>query len=182
MAEDAPLPTGPRVSFMRRITGMAGRAAVHQPKSPPSGPRYDTATGRRLDKPPPKNPIRRRISTMLGLAPPVDPYAVGFESEGISAKQYMKEGDVGLYTVANVRARQGFRHDPDVAGWLTRFYETFVTVDEYGFVAREEVLAVQVKMCKALFKTAEFDWAEVAEAAEADWEREVAIAAKQKVR
>ena len=54
---------------------------------------------------------------------------VGFESEGISAKQYMKEGDVGLYTVANVRARQGFRHDPDVAGWLTRFYETFVTVD-----------------------------------------------------
>ena len=103
MAEDAPSPTGPRVSFMRRITGMAARpVAVHQPKSPPSGPRYDTATGRRLDKPPPKNPIRRRISTMLGLAPPVDPYAVGFESEGISAKQYMKEGDVGLYTVDRV--------------------------------------------------------------------------------
>ena len=114
-------------SLGRRITGvMRPREQAGSPPPPPSqtGPRYSMLTGRRLDRP--RNTIRRRISNMLGMGPPDDPYKVGFEKEGMTAKEYKAQGDVGLYTVENVKARQSFRHDPEVVGWLTRFYETCV--------------------------------------------------------
>ena len=82
---------------------------------------------------------------------------------------------------AALEARRRLRHEPVVVEWLARFFDTFVSSrDPDGdaaqlgeFIDREELLAVQVKMCKALFAPCDWDFPEAAEAAEADWAREV---------
>ena len=94
---------------------------------------------------------------------------------------YRKEGNHEHYTAQALDARRQLRWEPRVVAWLEAYYKTFASARDprdgtpgaRSAIDREEVLAVQVKMCRALFAPDEWDFAEAAEAAEADWEREV---------
>ena len=98
------------------------------------------------------------------------------EEHGVSTKEYLNDGNHEHYTEDAIAARAALRVHSEVVEWLERFWTTFVTVKTGGAeLKREEVLSVSVKMCKALFGPEEWDWAEAAEAAEADWEREIGV-------
>ena len=79
--------------------------------------------------------------------------------------------------------RAALRFEPDIVRWMQSYYRTFVSPHNnkrfkashggYAPIDREEMLAVQIKICKALFPPDEWDFAACAESAEADWQREV---------
>jgi hypothetical protein len=73
-----------------------------------------------------------------------------------------------------IRRRAELHNDPRIIEKEEMLYRTFVTPHQNakGQISREEMLDVQVKICKALFNPEEWDIGVAVEAAAEDWERD----------
>ena len=104
-------------------------------------------------------------------------HSLAHEEDSVTTKDFMKDGNEDHYTEEAVAERQKLRDHDNIVAWLKRYHSTFTSAKSahggFGTLERAEVLAVQVKMCKALFAPDEFVFSEAALAVEADWEREV---------
>ena len=69
------------------------------------------------------------------------------------SQDYKNQGDFDFYTEQALQARRNLRHDPEVVSWLGRFFETFVSSDKHGMIARSELIAVQVQSVQSLTLT-----------------------------
>ena len=105
------------------------------------------------------------------------------EQLGIDAASFRTQGNADHYSRSALERRAALRFEPDIVRWMQSYYRTFVSPHNnkrfkashggYAPIDREEMLAVQIKICKALFPPDEWDFAACAESAEADWQREV---------
>ena len=104
-------------------------------------------------------------------------HSLAHEEESVTTKDFMEDGNKDHYTEEAIAERQKLRDHENIVAWLKRYHSTFTSAKSahggFGTLERAEVLAVQVKMCKALFAPDEFVFSEAALAVEADWEREV---------
>ena len=98
------------------------------------------------------------------LRPPV----AAFERKGVDSATFRAEGDARHYTAAALRARLSLRRAPRVVAWLDRFYNTFASTrgadgrdGALPSAARADVIAAQVRFCKALFAPSDWSLAEV---------------------
>ena len=98
------------------------------------------------------------------LRPPV----AAFERKGVDSATFRADGDARHYTAAALRARRSLRRAPRVVAWLDRFYNTFASTrgadgrdGALPSAARADVIAAQVRFCKALFAPSDWSLAEV---------------------
>ena len=117
---------------------------------------------------------RRRRSTPLTQASArLRPSAFSLPQAGLSVADFRSQGDASLGTGDALAARGALRREPGVARWLARWHAAHQSARPAdGALAKHEMLAVQLRMCKALFASAEFDEADIAAACEEEWAKE----------
>jgi hypothetical protein len=86
-------------------------------------------------------------------------------------KNYLADGNDDFYTKEAIAMRANIRSDPAFLAVLQQFYDTY-DQDNDGVITRDEALAVELRICKALFDPSEWHFDDALEAVEADWERE----------
>jgi hypothetical protein len=96
---------------------------------------------------------------------------VEVDGEMVHTRDYRTEGRKSFYTDGALSSRHNLRQNNSVLKALQIFFVTFNTGRD-NTLDRQEVMDVQVRICKALFAPGEFDLEEAKEAVEEDWDRE----------
>ena len=82
---------------------------------------------------------------------------------------YRTDGRKTFYNPTNQLQRSRVRESEAVRLWIEKYWLTFRSVKDFGALAKDEYVAVQQKICKALFEEGEFSVAEADAAIANDW-------------